>query len=116
MLAMRDTPPASPFLSKGTFPTREGLPPCQSVAALGDRRASLVDSAVCGREHSFQEDFHWRFFVLAGNKAELCEEKMHGYRTFWVSNLVMDLVTDDPAEAQAAFARGAEWVRTGVLP
>ena len=29
---------------------------------------------------------------------------------------VITLWTDDPAEAQAAFDRGAEWVRTGKMP
>ena len=29
--------------------------------------------------------------------------------------LLLELYTNDPDEAQAAFAKGAEWVRTGVL-
>jgi hypothetical protein len=30
--------------------------------------------------------------------------------------LITDVETDDPAEAQTAFERGAEWVRTGQGP
>jgi len=93
---------------------REGLPPCLSMTTLDDRLAILLDMSVdCGGRHLHR----LRFEVAAGTAGE---------RTVWPSHPdmdvtrcceeVIDICTDDPDEAKAAFKRGAEWVRTGEGP
>ena len=95
---------------------REGLPPCQKFATFEDRVASLLDKAAgCNGNHIFDT----RFWVIAGTDVGAGSPKVHpGYRagSRIVRGEVILLRTDDPDEAQAAFERGAEWVRTGEGP
>jgi hypothetical protein len=95
---------------------REGLPPCQKFATFENRVASLLDKAVgCDGNHTFDT----RFWVLAGMDGGTGSPKVHpGYRagSKIIHGAVIVLSTDDPDEAQAAFERGAEWVRTGEGP
>ena len=98
----RDTAPA------------EGLPPCVSLVRLDNRMAALVDYAVCKHVNSF------RFSAMASYVND--EERLPN--GFWhpefppwqARDVAMDILTDDPAEAQAAFERGAKWARTGEGP
>ena len=89
---------------------REGLPPCLSTVLFDGRVATTVDSKACGQKHH-----PWRFQVTAGKITRRGEVAgIHEFRSWWVQP-VISLYTDDPAEAQAAFDKGAEYVRTGVL-
>lgn len=57
------------------------------------------------------------FLIRAGDGAKWVDSRPHpGFRGVNGHNLVIELYTDDPAEAKAAFERGAEWVRTGLGP
>ena len=83
------------------------------MAVLGDRLAILLDTRVdCGGQH-------WgrRLETAAGIAGEYvqwdCHPEMQVQR---MSREVVNVITDDPDEAQAAFDKGAEWVRTGVMP
>ena len=103
---MRDwnTPPPS-----GAFPApAEGLPPCVNVAVFDGRLATWHKPCKTGNFHN----------VIVGPFLEYSESPDHpGFRTLiGTYPLVIDLKTDDPAEAQAAFEHGAEWVRTGEGP
>jgi len=97
---------------------REGLPPCRSLARFDGRRASMIDTALCGEDHGFNTYSTKRCFVIAGRELRPKRVDPHGFLAYYFArpSLVVDLCTDDPAEAQAAFERGAEWVRTGVGP
>ena len=90
---------------------REGLPPCLSVAVFDGRMAAMVD----GEADSSCDHYSARFWVGAGTIIR--REKaltLHGFYP-WVTKGGFELFTDDPDEAQAAFAKGAEWVRTGEM-
>ena len=94
---------------------REGLPPCQHYALYGNRVASLVDTSKCDDDHTLAT----RFFIVAGidgdnNPSDPHSEYLAGQGS--LASCLLRVETDDPAEAQAAFERGAEWVRTGVGP
>ena len=101
----RDTAPA------------EGLPPCLSVAQMGSRIAILRDAAACG--HTTPKK---RLEVAAGvwngrRDSHKSWASAHPEFEGWqLSSLIVNVRTDDPAEAQAAFERGAKWVRTGEGP
>ncbi len=93
---------------------REGLPPCQSLAAFEGRVASLVDASKCDDDHELVT----RFFLVAGingndNPTEPHSEYLAGQGD--MASCELWLETDDADEAAAAFERGAEYVRTGVL-
>ena len=92
---------------------REGLPPCLSIAVFDGRRAWFLDAAACG--HTTPK----RFTVVA--------DTLIRWDTNWVFHPEvltptgtlegpLEIRTDDPDEAAAAFERGAEWVRTGEGP
>lgn len=101
---------------------REGLPPCLKMARLDNRFASVVDKSKCGQEHFGGT---WRFWVAAGKDpkpdTDFCYEILAQHPN-WPKELLTVMTslfaftTNDPDEAQAAFERGAEWVRTGDGP
>jgi hypothetical protein len=86
----------------------EGLPPCLSTVLFDGRVANIVDGEACGQEHH-----PWRFQVTAGKITRRDEvPDMHGFRCWWIQPVV-NVYTDAPDEAAAAFERGREYVRTG---
>jgi len=102
-------------LSSVTSP-REGLPPCYSVSMLDSRVSILHDSRVCSKRGTAQTH---RFIIGAGDDSyvgkgnahpELQVPQLDGF-----SDLILLVHTDDPDEAQAAFDKGAEYVRTGEM-
>lgn len=95
----------------------EGLPPCRSHARFDGRRVSMIDTTKCDGGHHFQAYSARRFFVLAGYEKKPFEHDPHGWQAYWLFgySIVIKLLTDDPDEAQAAFDKGAEWVRTGTM-
>lgn len=102
-------------VSDRNTPAREGLPPCMSVARFGDRYATMRDRVLCGGKHR-----NARFWVMAGvvTPPHVPSQVHPDYPAPYHLTVrsVMRISTDDPAEAQAAFERGAEWVRTGEGP
>ena len=94
---------------------REGLPPCIKRFALFENRlAVLEDDAICGHSRS-----RGRFLVSAGqadlSRSEPGSSRHPEWKRWRITHSVMDLETDDPAEAAAAWQRAERWVRTGVL-
>ena len=94
---------------------QEGLPPCFKGQAIFDGRyVQWVSQGVCGghgntvKEHcvNIGEIHSW------GNDINHPEFRRPQVR--WIDGCHVD--TNDPDEAQAAFERGAEWVRTGEGP
>ena len=111
---MRDwnTPPPS-----GAFPApAEGLPPCVVMAARLDNRIAwwaTVGRCKCVGVSQDAPAHH----VLHGQLGP----PPQGQRGKWLCRdwfIVgkRPLLTDDPDEAQAAFDKGAEYVRTGEMP
>jgi hypothetical protein len=89
---------------------REGLPPCfKGFAEFEGRRASLHQKSLC----TFSCTQEGEFLVAPGRIMGRIEG--HPHSNWLTGNLGGVLLTDDPAEAQAAFERGAEWVRTGEM-
>ncbi len=86
----------------------EGLPPCIIRAArLEGRVAWWAEANRCQCWHlDAQKDVAFGVLISPSSKV-LCGN--------WAISARGGLRTDDPAEAQAAFERGAEWVRTGML-
>ncbi len=86
----------------------EGLPPCVSAVVFDGRCVVLHKPCEAGPE----------FVVRAGPFGMWADSTVHpGFQgTFGSPARVLNLFTDDPTEAQAAFERGAEWVRTGEGP
>ena len=95
---------------------REGLPPCKSLARFDGRRASMIDTALCDGSHYFHKETGKRLFIVIGIEGATSELDPHGFLEHWFNSWVLQLLTDDPDEAQAAFDKGAEYVRTGVMP
>lgn len=95
---------------------REGLPPCLSLAIFDGRGASLVDdTAGC---HS-PRGGGGRFKINAGTIGTTrVTSRIHPElpKSWPVLVWALSMATDDPDEAKAAFERGAEYVRTGVMP
>jgi hypothetical protein len=96
---------------------REGLPSCLSMVAFEERATTLRDRAAdCGNVHEGE-----RFYVASGILAPCDGQHAHtppgGSHILPWCYLSFNpaVLTDDQAEAQAAFERGAEWVRTGVM-
>ena len=96
---------------------REGLPPCLSLVRLDNRIATLVDYDVCQHEGPAP-----RFSVIAtrvNDSWRRSHSTFHPEFPLWqvlADAMLIELDTDDPDEAKAAFAKGAEWVRTGEGP
>ena len=99
-----------------TPPPREGLPPCVTVAFYDGRRACMIDASLCDIGSSGHH-MSTRFYVNAGHDEGPLAIDIHSEFPlvgYGVSG-GFSIVTDDPAEAEAAFERGERWVRTGEL-
>ncbi len=107
-------------MGEGVTSPREGLPPCwRGVAQFEGREVTWHDESLCP---DGDVEVRWTQVVCATDS----REKMGGFfdapgdcsngrfSDGWGAP-ILDIYTDDPDEAQAAFARGAEYVRTGVL-
>lgn len=90
---------------------REGLPPCVKIVVHEERAILLIDSEACSADHGLGV----RFGIRRGHIEKWDKSLTHpeAPKTPWVP---IETLTDDPDEAQAAFERGAEYVRTGVMP
>ncbi len=87
---------------------REGLPPCYTrVAVFEGRQATWHSEVPC------ENPRHSGHFVLAGTGCGTDASETPLLQQVEFS--VLHVVTDDPAEAEAAFERGERWVRTKVL-
>lgn len=98
---------------------REGLPPCLSMAVFEGRACTLYDEMGCDHQGGASIPLRYEVRVGAPDGWRLWMHGDHRETTvpeWWASSLIVDLSTDDPNEAQAAFAKGAEWVRTGDGP
>ena len=95
---------------------REGLPPCMGVVRLDNRYATMRDMALCDGKHTGGT----RFWVIAGELMPPHSlSSIHPeFSAPWHLTIqaIMSLPTNDPDKAQAAFDKGAEYVRTGVMP
>lgn len=95
------------------------MPPCLRLAVFEGRVATHYDELGC--KHEDPSSMSVRYEVRMGRPDEW-RLWYHGDHpevtvpTWWGTPLVLHLKTDDPDEAQAAFERGAEWVRTGEGP
>ena len=92
-------------------PAREGVPPCVRMTLFDDRVATLADRNQCG--HGWSR----RYFINAG--VILVRErqgKSHPEFLDYSRDPVFQMVTDDEAEAEAAYGRAQEWVLHEVLP
>ena len=107
----RNTPPPS-----GASPApAEGLPPCVSMVEYSGRVAWLMDAAACG--HSWRTRFGVEAAEVSGRCQVSSTDSPHKEWQRWrCTRLISNFATDDPDEAQAAFNKGAEWVRTGEGP
>ncbi len=94
---------------------REGLPPCQKFALMDGRVASLIDKSACDIDHNISQRF-WVVAGMDGGAGRRAQHPEHRVGHNRVREAVLTLRTDDPDEAQAAFNKGAEWVRTGEGP
>ncbi len=93
----------------------EGLPPCLRWVAFDRRNVAMADREIpCPGDHQFMPK---RFAVTWGKEnGVVSAHPSHPTYTFPNPGVVGAMRTDDPDEAQAAFERGAEYVRTGVMP
>ena len=95
---------------------REGLPPCiKQYVEAENRAAAFFDDSVCG--HGDGDKRYLRYGVSAGVIQERRRDRAHPncFGATLRAPAPIYLLTDDPDEAQAAFERGAEWVRTGQM-
>ena len=94
---------------------REGLPPCiVQGARLDNRIAWWSSTGRCECLGAFQgPPVH---HVLHGQRGPVPQGQQGKWlcRDWFIAG-ELPLRTDDPAEAQAAFERGSEYVRTGVM-
>ncbi len=108
----RDPAPAEP---REGLPPNERMPACLSVVMFDGRGTSMRDNAIdCGVDHSAP-----RFYVNSGAIVPCtCEGGHNSHPINWHYGLPAGpkSLTDDPAEAKAAFERGREYVRTGEGP
>jgi hypothetical protein len=91
---------------------REGLPPCTSLVIFEDRMVALIDQEVC------QHDWGDGRFRLHRGITNGSREPHPGHPELFMpgaASVGRVQATDDPDEAQAAFDKGAEWVRTGEM-
>jgi len=91
---------------------RGDLPACWVAQSRFDGRvASWHDCDLCEYEPAGALCLT-RYFVVAA----IPTADAHPHPgSAWCDTVYMDLHTDDRAEAEAAYARAEEWVRTGVL-
>ena len=116
-LASRDCPSrVAPACNRGSSASapapREGLPPCVTIAVFDGRMATKVDAAApCPYEHYPQ-----RFAIGAGTVLGRSSDANNSHRfQTWDTTPVLIVLTDDPAEAEAAWERAERWVLTGEL-
>jgi hypothetical protein len=95
-------------------PPREGLPPCIRQAVCDERVATLYDARCeCSKGFSVIT----RYCVVAGPLSRYSEAASHpNTRLARVCDTVLHFDTDSASEAEAAWARAEQWVRTGELP
>ena len=92
------------------------MPPCTRLVFFEERAAVIHDrneNCPCG----FPPEDH-RFGIFASRVKNMTQQEMPPSTTIplWcVGDAAVEMGTDDPDEAQAAFAKGAEWVRTGEM-
>ena len=88
---------------------REGLPPCMSrYARCGESVAFIHDYVICEFPTFYKPSI--RYGIALGS-----HWNGQGGHPFCIAEKTISF-TDDPDEAQAAFDKGAEYVRTGVMP
>lgn len=93
----------------------EGLPPCV-------RRLAVYDGRVCHWHDAHSptcpdQDFDGKCYSISGAPATTFTDRHQpSIPTCYEDEVEWEYLTDDPAEARAAFERGAEWVRTGEGP
>lgn len=93
---------------------REGLPPCiVRLAIFEGNQACWHDMKLCPLPVPTDD----RHVITAGRRSIDREEDdcTNGAVMLVAWPAVVDEGTDDPAAAQAAFDKGAEWVRTGEM-
>jgi hypothetical protein len=96
-------------------PPREGLPPCVTKSVSFDGRFAAFQEPcdICGARDR-------REWMVSAYPVERMVESLR-HRGYWYpggfeKGMTVDVITDDPAEAEAAWERAEEWVRTGELP
>ena len=92
---------------------REGLPPCVSAAVFEGRRVFMRDSRKCHHDM----DGRKAIVVVADELDDPCHRDEREWHDGCAAPsgrdpLVLELWTDDEAEAQAAYDEGAAWVLT----
>jgi len=93
---------------------RGDLPACWVAQSRFDGRvASWHDCDLCEYEPAGAL-CPTRYFVVAAILTAGTHPHPHP-GSAWCTDVYLDLNTDDEAEAEAAYARAEEWVRTGVL-
>lgn len=104
-------------MAADSAPPREGLPPCKSQTIFDGRKATKIDRNDCpvgGRGHGATTT---RFLITFGAAGTLTWSSSHcGYPDHLGVISPVVIKTDDKAEAEDAYARGCEFVLTGVLP
>jgi len=96
-------------------PSREGVGRCVDLTVLGERQATLHRKKEC------ETPWHTSGGVRGLHKFRvLCGRRWWGDKSGGVDSyaapVVFSIGTDDAAEAEAAYERAAEWVRTGAMP
>ena len=98
------------------IPPCEGLPPCVKVALFDDRLAVLYDrSCKCASLFDLSLPLYCSMSGPLSSQSEAMGHPGTIMPRLRRGTEVIHVDTDDPAEAQAAFERGSEYVRTGVL-
>ena len=92
----------------------EGLPPCiKRVAIFEGRQATWHIRESCPDPSN--QTSRCGHYVCAGQRGgKRCSYHSGVDLELLHKPVVLEAFTDDPAEAKAAFERGAEWVRTGI--
>ncbi len=94
----------------------EGLPPCQTqMAMFEDRVANLFDYSLCNTHGDLDaRRYGVSVGVIQTQEGDTWHPGCAGGTL--APGAPIYLLTDDAAEAQGAFERGSEYVRTGNLP
>lgn len=91
----------------------EGLPPCMKrVAIFEGRQATWHHRSICSIPEIQRKPI--AHYVLYGQTLPVAAKTTPMLKTICPGTEVQ-IETDDPVLAQAAFDKGAEYVRTGVL-
>lgn len=92
---------------------RENLPSCLRVAVLDERRAWFLDAQQCGHPSST------RFSIAADTFIRWDEDWEYHPGCLTPTGSLMgplEVRTDNPSEAEAAWVQAEHYVRTGELP